>query len=75
MIAFTLLAVSSGALINLLVYVVIIALVFWLLWFAINKIPIPEPFKTVLQVIFLVVGVIILIDLLLGLTGNSFLTN
>lgn len=75
MIAFTLLAVSSGALINLLVYVVILALVFWLLWFAINKIPIPEPFKTVLQVIFLVVGVIILIDLLLGLTGNSFLTN
>lgn len=69
----TLAIFTTAGIVPLLIHVVIVALIFWLLYFLVNRLPIPEPFKTVLNVILLVAAVIFLINVLLGLEGHAFL--
>lgn len=67
-------ALSVGGLVPLLIEIVVIGLVLWLLFWLVNYVGLPEPFSKVAKVILAVVAVIWLINLLLGLTGNAFIT-
>jgi hypothetical protein len=48
---------------------VIVGVVFWLLTFLIDAIPLPEPFARVARIALLVIGVLIVILLLLQFVG------
>ena len=62
--------ISGAALLSILVYLVIGGLVFYLLWWFIGYIGLPEPFNKVARVIIGLAALIFLINLLLGLTGT-----
>jgi uncharacterized membrane protein len=53
-------------LLDLLVAVVVIGLVFYLLWWLLGKIALPEPFNKVAMVILCLAAVVILISMLTG---------
>jgi hypothetical protein len=57
-------------LVNAVIWLTIVGLVFWLLWWLVGYINPPEPFNKVIRVIIAVVGVLILLNFLLGLTGS-----
>lgn len=65
--------ISGSGLLNLVVQVLVAGLVLWLLFWLVNFVSPPEPFRKVITVILAVVGVIWLINLILGLAGNSFI--
>lgn len=65
-----LLQISGAALLNAIIYIIIGGLIFWLLWWLISYIAIPEPFNKVVRVILGVVAVLFLINILLGLIGS-----
>jgi uncharacterized membrane-anchored protein len=67
-------AVSSSGLVNLVVSVVVAGLIFWVLWWLVHYVGIPQPFLKVIEVIIAVCAVLWLINVLLGLSGNSFVT-
>lgn len=71
---FLIAAVTSNNLVDLVINVVIAGLIFWLLWWVIHYAGIPQPFLKVLEVIIAVCAVLWLINVLLGITGNSFIT-
>lgn len=70
----TLAAISLGGLVPLLINIVIVGLILWLLWWLIGYVGLPEPFAKVARVILAVVAVIWLINMLLSLSGNAFIT-
>lgn len=53
-------------LISLLVTIVVLGLVFYLIYWIVGQIPMPEPFKTVALVIIGLIAVILLLGLLFG---------
>ena len=55
---------------NLLVTLVIYGLVLAIIWWAIQQVPMPEPFSWVVKVVFALVVVIILLGLL-GVGGDG----
>ena len=61
--------VSIEGLIGLLVWLVVLGLIFWLVWWFVNYIGLPEPFAKVARVIVALVAFLILIYLLLGILG------
>ena len=64
------------SIISLLLSLVVWGLIFWILWWAISTIGIPEPFHKVAVVILVVAAVIIVIGLLTGsVTPFLFLGN
>ena len=63
--------IAGSGLVGLLITLVIAGLIFYVLWWALNTINPPEPFKKVLTVILVLIVVIFLINLLLGFSGSS----
>lgn len=61
--------IGAGAIVGALFTIAIVGLIFWLLWWLVNYLPIPEPFKTVANAILAVAAVFLLINVLLGLIG------
>lgn len=55
---------------QLLITVIIVGLIFWLIWWALEQIPLPAPFNVVARVILALIAVLVLRGLLLG--GGSF---
>lgn len=55
------------ALLNLLIPLLIAGLIFWVIWWALDVIGIPEPFNKIARVIVVVAVVIYLISVLAGL--------
>jgi len=53
-------------LIGLLVTVIIAGLIFWVLWYIVRMLPLPEPFRTVAMVVLGLIAVIFLLSLLFG---------
>ena len=68
------LAIEAGGLLRLLVYIIAVGLIFWLAWWILHQFAPPQPILKVLEVIIIVIGVIVLINLLLGLIGHSFIS-
>ncbi len=57
---------ATGGLLSLLVTLVIVGLIFWLLWWFLGTIGLPEPFGKVATVILALAAVIFLIGILTG---------
>lgn len=56
--------------IALLLTIVIYGLIFWLLWWGLGAIALPEPFAKVATVILVIAAIITLIGLLTGSVGT-----
>jgi hypothetical protein len=70
----TLLAALSGnAVVDGIIYLLVIGVILGLLLFLVAKSPIPQPFKSVLTWVLYVIGVVFLINWLLGWIGHSFI--
>jgi hypothetical protein len=62
--------IAGAGLLSLLITLVIAGLIFYLIWWFIGYIGLPEPFNKVARVLVALVALIFLINLLLGLTGT-----
>lgn len=67
---FLLLQISGTALLQAFVVLVVAALIFWLLWWFIGYVGIPEPFNKVIRVVIGLAAVLFLINFLLSLIGT-----
>ena len=54
-----------GGLIGIILWIVVLGLIFWLLWWAVQQAP--EPFKKVATVLLIVAAALTLIYLLIGI--------
>lgn len=63
--------ISIQGAVTVVVYLIVAGMIFWLLWFLINYIDPPEPFKKVASVILMVLGVLVLIGILLTFVGGQ----
>jgi len=61
---------SLEGLVELVIYLAIVGGILWLLLWLIGYIGLPEPFAKVAKIIIMVVGVLILINVLLGFAGH-----
>lgn len=59
---------------SFLIYVVVAGLIFWLIWWLVDYIGLPEPFNKVVKVIIAVAAVLFLVNILLGFTGHPLVT-
>ena len=57
---------AASGLLSLLVTIVIAGLIFWLVWWFINFVGLPEPFNKVTQVIVGLAALVFLLSLLIG---------
>lgn len=57
--------------IDLVIYVAVICILAVLLWWLLSQVPLPEPIKKVLTIVFVVVVVLIIVILLLQLAGSG----
>jgi hypothetical protein len=57
------------ALIHLLIVIIILGVIFWLLWWALSFIPLPEPFASIARFVVVLIFALILIYLLLPLAN------
>ena len=64
---------SLQGLVELVIYLAIVGGVLWLLLWLIGYIGLPEPFAKVAKIIIMVVGVLILINVLLGFAGSPII--
>ena len=60
----------SGA-VTIIVYLVVAGLIFWLLWWLVNYIAPPEPFRKVANVILAILAVLVVIGILLSVAGGT----
>jgi len=65
---------SIEKLVELVIYLAIVGGILWLLLWLIDYIGLPEPFSKVAKIIIMVVGVLILINVLLGFAGHPIIT-
>ena len=61
---------SLEGLVELVIYLAIVGGILWLLLWLVSYIGLPEPFAKVAKIIIMVVGVLILINVLLGFAGH-----
>jgi len=61
---------SIEGLVELVIYLAVVGGILWLLLWLINYVGLPEPFAKVVKIIIMVVGVLILINVLLGFAGH-----
>lgn len=59
-----------AALINLIIYLIVIGLLYWVIIYVLDNIPIPEPLNRIIRVVLIVVIALIAIMLLLSLLGG-----
>lgn len=62
-------APSVEGLIGLLIWLVVMGLIFWLIWWFLGVVGLPEPFNKVARVIVGLIAFLILLYLLLGMLG------
>jgi hypothetical protein len=55
---------------DLLIYVIVLALVIGLAYWLVDYLPVPQPLNKILKIVIMVIGVIAVIYLLMGLAGN-----
>jgi hypothetical protein len=62
--------ISLSAMVSVIIYLVVAGLVFWLLWWLVNYIAPPEPFRKVANVVLAILGVLVVCSILLSLVGG-----
>lgn len=65
--------VSGEGIVSALIWLVCMGLVFWLLFWLITYVALPEPFAKVAKVILAVAAVVFLINILMGLAGHPLI--
>jgi hypothetical protein len=55
----------------LLINLLIIMLVLGVAWWIITLLPLPHPFPLIVRVVFVVIALIVVVDLLLGISGGG----
>jgi DMSO reductase anchor subunit len=65
--------ISLSAVVAVVIYLAVAGLIFWLLWWLVNYIAPPEPFRKVANVILAIVGVLVVCSILLSLVGGPSL--
>jgi len=63
--------ISLSAAVSVILYLVVAGLIFWLLYFLINYIAPPEPFRKIANVVLMVLAVMVCIGILLSLVGGQ----
>jgi TRAP-type C4-dicarboxylate transport system permease small subunit len=58
-----------GAIITLIIYLLVIGLLYWLVLYVIDAIPIPDPPARIIKIALMVLMVLVIIVLLLNLLG------
>jgi hypothetical protein len=66
-------AISGSAVVNVIITIIIFAVIYMLIEWAVKAIPIGEPFAKIIRVIMILAAVIFLINALLSLNGNAFI--
>lgn len=61
--------ITLQSLVMTLVYLLVAGIIAWVLWWAINKIDPPEPFKKIAIVIWVLLVVLVVCGVLLNLVG------
>lgn len=62
--------ISGPAIISALIWLVGIGLCFWLLWWFLDYVKLPEPFNKVAHVILMLAAVVVLINIILSISGH-----
>ena len=65
--------ISGSAVINTLLYVIVLGVIFWLLYWLISYLSPPQPFNKIARVILAIAAVIVIINVLLGLVGHPII--
>lgn len=60
---------AIGGLIHLLLVLIVVGLIFYVIWWALGQIHMPDPISTVVRVILILIIVLVLLGLLLPLLG------
>ncbi len=58
---------SLDSLVTLLIYIVVLALIFWLIWWFIGYVGLPEPFNKVARVLIGLLAFVLMLYLLIGI--------
>ena len=66
--------ISGHELTSILVYVVVWGIVLYVLWWALGKLALPEPFAKIGLVVLVLLTVIVLLNLLFGFIGAPLIT-
>ena len=62
---------ETQSLVSLLIYVVFLGLIFYVLWWGLSQIALPDPFDKIARGVIIVIVVIVLINMLIGLSGHT----
>lgn len=62
--------IAASGLIGVLIWLIVIGLIIGLLWWLIGYIGLPAPFDKAARVVVAIVAVLLIINVLLGLTGE-----
>lgn len=65
--------ITLSALVQVILFIIIAGVIFWLLWWLVNYIGLPEPFAKVARVVLAVAAVFVLIALLMSLAGHPII--
>ncbi len=63
--------ISLNSLVSVVIYLIVAGLIFWLLWWLVNYIAPPEPFRKIANVVLAIFAVLIVIGILLSLAGGQ----
>lgn len=66
--------ISVDSLVSTVIYLVVVGLIFWLIWWFIGYVGVPEPFNKVIRVIVGILALVVLMSFLLSLIGYPVLT-
>ena len=72
--AFGAASIGLEGLLSFIVYLVVVGLIFWVIWWFLSYVGVPEPFNKVIRVIMGLIALIIVVNLLLGLVGSPMFT-
>ena len=62
---------DAHSLVMLLVWIVISGMIFYVMWWGLGQLALPEPFDKIARAVIIIVTVLLLINALLGLTGSA----
>jgi len=63
--------ISLSAMVTVIVYLIVAGLIFWLLWWLVGYVGLPEPFRKVANVVLAVAAVLVIIGILLSLVSGQ----
>jgi hypothetical protein len=65
--------ISGAALLSVFIWIVVVAVIFYLLWWLLGYIALPEPFNKILRVVLALIAVVFLINQLLKIAGYNLI--